>query len=68
MKINRAMLKGLIFAKGLKQWQICRKINLSETYFSKIIQGKINPSQKLVEKIAAVLKIDPNKLLQKEVK
>lgn len=68
MKINRVMLKAKIFASGLKQWQICRQINLSETLFSKIMQGRLEPSEQLVRKIAAILKIDSNKLLQKGVK
>jgi len=55
--------KGQIAALGLKQWQIARRLNISETYLSRILLGKAQPSERFVKKIAVVLQIEPKSLL-----
>ena len=63
MKIDTVFLKAIIFRQGLIQWQICHKIGLSENYFSKLMNKKVEPTEKLVGKIAHFLKVKPEDLL-----
>lgn len=63
MQINTALLKAVIFKQGVKQWQICREINLSENYFSRIMHNKAEPTEAMVKKISRFLRIKPGDLL-----
>ncbi len=64
MLLNTGLLKAILFEKGIKQWQFCRQINLSENYLSKVLHKKVEPSAVLVSKIAQALNLDPRFLLQ----
>ena len=41
--------------KGLRQWDLCRELGISESYFSRIETGKVRPSDQQAKRIAELL-------------
>ena len=48
-------LKAAIFKKGLSQKGLAPMVGISEGWLSLIINGRVNPTQEEMSKIAAVL-------------
>jgi len=67
MKIKVGLLRAVLFEKGIKQWQFCQQIGLSENYLSQIFHGKVEPATRLVARIAQTLGVDPRMLVESEV-
>ncbi|HAZ10811.1 MAG TPA: transcriptional regulator [Candidatus Omnitrophica bacterium] len=62
MQINNLALKTILFRKSIKQWQLAKMVGIHETNLSKIMIGRLEPSEKLVDKICKALKIKKSDL------
>ncbi len=51
--------------KGFSQAAVARRTGIDATYISRIETGKIQPSIRMVMKIAGALRVSPNELLEK---
>lgn len=63
MKINVVKLKTTLFQKGIRQWQLAQAVGIHETNLSKIIVGRLEPSEELVSKICNALKVRKSELI-----
>lgn len=63
MVIEKIRLKTILLQKGIKQWQLAKMIGIHETNLSKIMVGRLEPSEKLVNKICNALKIKKLELI-----
>ncbi len=63
MRIDYPKLKEILVRKGIKQWKLAKMIGVHETYLSKIMVGRLEPSKKLVEKICKVLDIEQGSIV-----
>ncbi|MEW6009575.1 MAG: helix-turn-helix transcriptional regulator [Candidatus Omnitrophota bacterium] len=63
MTINILKLKTILFQKAIKQWQLAQMVGIHETNLSKIMVGRLEPSEKLVSKICKVLKVKKSELI-----
>lgn len=50
-------LKGLIYGRGFTQWGIARKLNWTESRVSRIVTGRVCPSEEDLEAISSVLEL-----------
>lgn len=55
-------LKILRMGKGERQWDIAKRIGISDSRYSKIENGLIVPKDELLEKIADALGVAVNEL------
>lgn len=63
MKIKSLALKMVLMEKNIKQWQLAQMAGIHETNLSKIIIGRLEPSEELVNKICKALKIKKSELI-----
>ena len=66
MFVDGPLIKHILAVRRIKQWQICRKADISETYFSRIMQGKVGISEKMAKKIADAIGVSVEKIVIKE--
>ncbi|MDK2897609.1 MAG: Helix-turn-helix domain [Candidatus Atribacteria bacterium] len=66
MAVRWTKLKELRLKAGLPQWQLAFKVNIPETTFSKIENGHLPLSYELAEKIAEVLSVPVEEILEEE--
>jgi transcriptional regulator with XRE-family HTH domain len=52
-------IKLLRLQSGLLQWQLAKMVGVPESYLSKIETGRIQPSERLLRKIASALEVKP---------
>jgi transcriptional regulator with XRE-family HTH domain len=67
-EILAANLRRLRHAKGLSQDDLAYAAEVSRSYLSQIEKGKYYASLKIIEKLAAVLQIEPWELLKTPAK
>ena len=60
MRLTRLKLARL--ESGLRQWDVARRVGVSESQLSKIETGRIIPDASVIERIAAVLDVLPEEL------
>lgn len=56
MKFDRADLKAALVRANMYQYDFAKELNITESHLSKILRGRVRPSNKLIAKILAVLK------------
>lgn len=66
MKINILKLKTILFQRNLKQWQLAQMVGIHETNLSKIMIGRLEPSEKLMKKICKALRIKKSELYKED--
>ncbi len=52
--------------KGLRQWDVARRAGIAETYLSKIETGRVRPNSDVLGRIARILEVAPEALLEEE--
>lgn len=57
-------IKLVRLQKGLRQWDIARQVGVTESFVSKIETGRVRPCNKLLEKIATVLEVSLECILE----
>ena len=50
--------------RGLRQWDVARQVGIGESHLSKIETGRVQPPSELLEKIATVLDVAPEDLVE----
>ncbi len=63
MKLTK--IKFYRLERGIFQWEVAKKVGIPESQLSKIENGRVSPSQDLIEKIAATLEVS-SECLQEE--
>lgn len=63
-EVLAANLRRLRHAKGLSQDDLAYEAEISRSYLSQIEKGKYYASLKIIEKVAAVLQVEPAELLR----
>jgi len=66
LAIRWSKLKELRFKAGLPQWRLVFKVGIPETTFSKIENGHLPMSQEVAERIAEVLNVPVEEILEEE--
>lgn len=67
-EVLAANLRRLRHVKGLSQDDLAYEAEVSRSYLSQIEKGKYYASLKIIEKLAAVLQIEPWELLRAPTK
>ncbi|WP_427365677.1 helix-turn-helix domain-containing protein [Candidatus Caldatribacterium saccharofermentans] len=62
---TKARFKTL--ALGVKVKELARRIDVSESYLTNILNGRVRPSQEVLRRIAEALGLEPDEV-QEEVK
>jgi len=55
-------LKTRMLELGISQFRVARDVELSDSYLSKIVQGWVNPSEKIKIGLAAALGCKPGEI------
>lgn len=66
MRLNGPVIKALMFERRIRQWQLAKALNLPEVYMSRLIQGRVKPSEKLANKLAEKLGVRLEVILKQE--
>ena len=59
-------IKIIRLQRGLRQWDIAKEIGVSESYLSKIENGKVKPNELLMKSIAKLLKVPVEEIINKD--
>jgi transcriptional regulator with XRE-family HTH domain len=62
--MNNLNLRFAIIRDGRRQFEVAMEAGISETKFSKIISGRLNPSLTEKRRIAAALGLRPEQLFE----
>ena len=66
MKIDGPKLKYVLAVRRIKQWQLARVVNISDSNLSKILLGRIGVSEVMLKKIADAVGVPAKSLIQKK--
>jgi len=55
MGFDRVKLKGMLMRKNIYQYDFAKELNVTESYLSKILKGRIKPSSKLIARMSTIL-------------
>jgi len=64
IKMALTKMKMIRMKKDMKQWDVAQKANISETYLSRIENKRVKPNFVILKRIADVLNISPEELLE----
>ena len=64
--INVSTIKKLMTLKGISNSELARRIGLNRSSISRILNGKLNPRQDTLKRIADELGVSPLELLDEE--
>lgn len=54
MKFDRYKIKAKLLRRNMHQYVFAKKLGITEAHLSKIITGRVNPSNELVLKMACI--------------
>lgn len=56
MGFDRVKLKAMLMRKNIYQYDFANRLNVTESYLSKILKGRIKPGSKLIARMSIILK------------
>jgi len=56
MDFDRFQLKTRLFERKIYQYDFAKRLNITESYLSKILNGRVEPSRELLVKISRFLR------------
>ena len=55
MKLDSVKIKEYLFRTRTHQYELAAKLGVSEAFLSKVIRGRVKPSEVLVERVNEIL-------------